>query len=119
MFLRFEENPNCGFVDDRVWKEEGQPRRVTAVLRRHGGEDVWCPVTGLDGHGQPIPAMGVKVQDSGEGTCWLIYGGLWGLRLKAPTNDRPWSLDDPQQWAEPFLLLPPNDADLRFNTLNA
>lgn len=114
MFLRFEENPNCGFVDDRVWKEEGEPRRVTSVLRRHGGEDVWCPVTGLDGDGQPIPATGIKVQDSGEGTCWLIYGGLWGLRLKAPTNDRPWSLEDSQQWAEPFLLLPPNGADLRF-----
>ena len=114
MFLRFEENPNCGFVDDRVWMEETAPRAVTHVLRVRGGHDVWCPVTGLNGKGEPVPALGVKVQDSGEGTCWLVYGGLWGLRLKDPANPRAWSLDDAEQWPEAFLLLPPDGNDLQF-----
>lgn len=126
MFLRFEENPNTGFVDDRVFSEQSDSRVVTHVLRQRNGKDIWCPVTGLDGKGQPIPAKACKVQDSGEGTCYLVYGGSWGLRLREPTelrmapvaDSRPgamlWSLEDPNQWAEPFLLLPPTGADLKF-----
>jgi hypothetical protein len=114
MFLRFEENPNCGFVDDRVWVHETDPRIVTHILRVRNGQDTWCPVTGLNEKGEAIPAQGVKVQDSGEGTCWLVYGGSWGVRLKDPTNEGPWSLDDTQQWPEPFLLLPPEGNDIQF-----
>jgi len=114
MFVRFEENPNCGFVDDRVWKEEGVPRPVREILRARDGQEVWCPITGLNKEGQPIPALGVKVEDSGEGTCWLVYGGLWGLRLKSPDNPKAWSLEDSAQWGEGFLLLPPDGQDLHF-----
>jgi hypothetical protein len=114
MFLRFEENANCGFVDDRVWKEEGVPRQVDKILRVRSGQDVWCPITGLNDKGQPVPAQAVKVEDSGEGTCWLVYGGLWGVRLKDPDNLKTWSLDDTAQWGEGFLLLPPTGEDLHF-----
>ncbi len=114
MFLRFEENPNCGFVDDRVFAERTEPRAVTHVLRRRQGQDVWCPVTGLDEQARPRPALARKVEDSGEGMCWLVYGGLWGLRLKEPSCQDPWSIDDSHQWGEPFLLLPSDGADLRF-----
>jgi hypothetical protein len=115
MFLRFEENPNTGFVDDRVFSEQSAPRVVTHVFRRRHGNDVWCPVTGLDAAGKPVPALACKVQDSGEGTCYLVYGGPWGLRLAEPASAIRWSLDDPSQWAEPFLLLPSNGVDLRFS----
>jgi hypothetical protein len=112
MFLRFEENPNTGFVDDRVFQERSEPRRVAQVLRRRGGQEVWCAVTGLDEKGLPVPALARKVEDSGEGMCYLVYGNLWGLRLKDPACSDPWSLDDPHQWGEPFLLLPADGADL-------
>jgi hypothetical protein len=114
LFVRFEENPNCGFAEDRVWKELDAPRVVTHVLRAREGKDVWCPITGLNEKGEFISAQGRKVEDSGEGVCWLVYGGLWGLRLRWPDKESPWSLNDPTQWAEPFMLLPANGADVRF-----
>src|ERR1700690_2877655 len=120
MFLRFEENPNTGFVDDRVFQERSEPRAVTHVLRRRGGQEVWCAVTGLAAKGVPVPAFARKVEDSGEGICYLVYGGPWGLRLAEPTSaiqppppEILWSLDDPHQWGEPFLLLPGDGADLQ------
>jgi hypothetical protein len=114
MFLRFEENPNSGFTDDRVWKHEGEPRAVTAILRIRNGNNTWCPITGLNEKGLPVLALGIKVEDSGEGSCWLVYGGLWGVRLKDPENANAWSLDDSTQWGEAFLLLPPDGEDLQF-----
>jgi hypothetical protein len=114
MFLRFEENPNTGFVDDRVFTQRSEPRVVTHVLRRRGGEDVWCPITGVEEGGAPVEAFACKVEDSGEGICYLVYGGLWGLRLREPSCADLWSLDDPHQWGEPFLLLPSTGEDVRF-----
>jgi hypothetical protein len=114
MFLRFEENPNTGFVDDRVFQERSDPKMVTHVLRVRQGKEVWCPITGLESAAQPRPALARKVEDSGEGMCYLVYGYSWGLRLKDPDCSDPWTLDDPHQWGEAFLLLPADGADLRF-----
>jgi hypothetical protein len=115
MFLRFEENPNTGFVDDRVFQERSEPQPVMQVLRKRAGQDVWCAVTGLDAQGRPVPALARKVEDSGEGMCYLVYGSLWGLRLKDPSCSDPWSLEDPHQWGEPFLLLPADGTDLKLS----
>src|SRR5689334_22020301 len=98
MFLRFDENPNCGFVDDRVFAERSEPYRVTHVLRRRQGQDQWCAVTGLDEKAREQPALARKVDDSGEGTCWLVYGGKWGLRLRDDTCRDAWSVEDSHQW---------------------
>jgi len=114
MFLRFEENPNCGFIDDRVFSERTEPRAVSAVLRVRQGQEDWCPVVAMDKESQTRPALARKVEDSGEGICWLVYGGVWGLRLKDSTCQDLWSLEDPHQWGEGFLLLPADGADLRF-----
>jgi len=114
MFVRFEENPNCGFVDDRVWNEHGSARVVTHVLRTRDGKDVWCPVTGVNEKGEFIPAIGIKVEDSGDAMCWLVHGGLWGVRMKDPSNTHAWSLEDASQWGEGFLLLPSVGTDVRF-----
>src|SRR5258708_220325 len=114
MFLRFEENPNCGFVDDRVFTERSDAQPVSHVLRRREGQEVWCPVTGLATAGGFLPALARKVEDSGEGICYLVYGGAWGIRLKDPTCRDPWTMEDPHQWGEGFLLLPSTGEDLRF-----
>jgi hypothetical protein len=113
MFLRFEENPNFGFSDDRVFQERSDPKEVTQVLRNRDGKDVWCDVTGLNNVGVPQPALARKVEDSGEGVCYLVYGGLWGIRIKDPICKDEWSLNDPHQWGEAFLLLPADGADIR------
>ncbi len=114
MFVRFEENPNCGFVDDRVWTERSAPLPVSHVLRLREGREVWCPLVGLDEKAGTQPALARKVEDSGEGMCYLVTGGLWGLRLKDPICEDPWSLDDSHQWGEGFLLLPADGGDLKF-----
>jgi hypothetical protein len=114
MQVRFEENPNCGWTDDRVFSEQTPPQVVTHVLRVRGGQNLWCPIVGWNAQGSTGPAQARKVQDSGEGTCYLVYGSLWGLRLKMPDCADAWSLDDPHQWGESFLLLSASGEDLRF-----
>ncbi len=106
MFLKFEENPNLGFVDDRVFQERSDPKIVTHILRERNGQEVWCPIVGLTEKGERIPAQACKVEDSGEGTCYLVYGGLWGLRFIDPATQTTWD--------EAFLLLPPDAQDIRF-----
>ena len=118
MFLSTDDNLNCGLMEPRVFQERSNPRPVTHVLRRRGDQDVWCAIVALEPGVQPSPAMARKVDDSGEGTCYLVYGGRWGLRLKDPRCQDPWSLDDPHQWGEAFLLLSADGADVRFQTAN-
>lgn len=114
MRLTLAENPNCEMTDPRVYQERGDPAPITHVLRPRQGVDVWCAVTGLSDQGVPVPALARKVDDSGEGTCYLVYGGSWGLRIKDPACEDAWDIQDTHQWGEPFLLLPADGADLRF-----
>lgn len=114
MLLRTDENPNCEWIDGRVYNETEAARPITHVLRQRQGKDVWCEITGLDDDCKVIPALARKVQDSGDGICYLVYGGAWGVRIKEPGCTHPWSLDDSHQWGEAFLLLPSDGEDLRF-----
>lgn len=116
MYLTVDENLNCESIEGRVFNERTAPRPVSHVLRARSGQDVWCALTGLDAQGQACPALARKVDDSGEGTCTLVYGGAWGLRLKDPICKDPWSIDDPHQWGEPFLLLGGDAEDVRFTS---
>jgi hypothetical protein len=115
MILSLAENPNCELNDPRVFQERGEPRPVTHVLRNRRGGEVWCPITGFSENAVTVPALARKVDDSGEGTCYLVSGGTWGLRLKEPACQDAWDLKDSHQWGEAFLLLPSDGADLRFS----
>ena len=114
MYVSVDENPNCELPDPRVFQERSEPLPVTYVLRRRMDKEVWCPIVAFGENGIPGTAMARKVDDSGEGTCYLVYGGRWGLRLKDPACQGPWNLQDPHQWGEAFLLLPADGSDLRF-----
>jgi hypothetical protein len=114
MYFTVEENPNCEVVEGRVFQERTPPRAVHQVLRSRGGREVWCDVTGLNLEMQQCPAIARKVDDSGEGTCYLVTGGAWGLRLREAGSSGPWELAHVEQWGESFLLLPADGADLRF-----
>jgi hypothetical protein len=115
MLLRIDENPNCEIVEGRVLTPRGDPRRVTHALRQRNGKEIWCPIIAWGEKGESGPATACKVDDSGEGTCYVVYGGTWGLRLKEPECDHAWSQDEPHQWGEAFLLLPPSGSDLKFS----
>jgi len=114
-------NPNCEPVDLRVFHDLEPPRQVHRVclarppgppVARAGaggdgegraGEPKWHEVTGWTAQGAPCPALAQRVDDSGEGTALLVYGGDAGLRFR-PAGTGPWRLEDPQQWGEPFRL---------------
>ena len=108
MILEIESNPNCEQSLFLRFKEAGPPKRVVKVRtfeRRSEGE--WCWVTGwTDDPGRPAcPAHAQLVEDSGAGLTHLVYGGIYGVRLKPVVLSEDWSLHSPNQWGEPYLSL--------------
>ncbi len=90
----------------RVFHDLEPPRPVTQVrLERRPGELEWCHVTGWTVDGTPCPATIQKVDDSGDGTAFLLHGGDAGLRLQPASQPTPWQLDQPHQWGEPFMIV--------------
>ncbi len=105
VFIQIEENPNCAAWDGQVFQPRTAPRPVSHVRSERDGNAVWCTITGLDEDERLCPAMACLVDDSGDGACYLVFGGAWGLRLRDDSN---------AAWGEPYMLLPGNGADLRF-----
>jgi hypothetical protein len=119
MLVEVEGNPNCETSLFARFKEIGRPRPVLQVRtfdRKSEGE--WCWITGWqDSEDNPrCPAQVVPVEDSGAGIAQLVYGGLWGLRLKPVELQEEWDLDSPAQWGEPYLLLA-DATDVRYGDL--
>jgi hypothetical protein len=114
VFLQIPENPNCAPVEGQVFQCRTPSRTVTHVLCEKDGAMEWCPVTGLNEGGALCDASACLVEDSGDGACYLVVGGEWGLRLKRPDTTAGWDLADPAQWGEPYFLLGGQADALRF-----
>ena len=93
----------------RVFEALEAPRDVCWVETafRPDGWEGPCDVVGWSSGG-PIPAQAAKVADSGDGVVVLVFGGDEGVRLRPSGSGAVWSLDDPEQWGEPCLLLDPS-----------
>jgi len=118
VFLQIEENPNCGAMDGQVFQPRSIPQPVVQVRStRHGVVD-WFDIAGLEADAEVCPAMACLIDDSGDGACYLVFGGAWGLRFR-PTSGEPWNIEDLSQWGEPYLLLPGDGSDLRFRQSTA
>src|SRR6202161_2568296 len=104
VLLQIPENPNCEAMDAQVFQCRSQTRIVTHVLYDYRGAMQWCPVTGMDENGVACPATACLVEDSGDGACYLVVGGEWGLRLRAAGAQDDWDLDDAAQWGVPYFL---------------
>ena len=63
-----------------------------------GGADMMCAVTGWSTEGA-CPAYSAMVEESGEGSAVLIYGGDEGIRLKPWTAPRSGTLGAPTSGA--------------------
>ena len=116
MVVEVESNPNCESSLYARFKESGPVRRVEQVRtfeRRAEGE--WCWVTGwTDDPEQPrSPAHAQLVEDSGSGLTYVVFGGLWGIRLKPVVLDEDWNLESRNQWGEPYLALA-DQRDIRY-----
>ncbi len=108
MYFEVEENPNCPEAVSMRFKELGPARPVhqVRISDRPGGAQLFCVTGWSDDPGRPCcPAYAQKVEESGSGLAYLIFGGSWGIRLRPIGTDEEWSLDSPHQWGEPFLLL--------------
>ncbi|MBI4342187.1 MAG: hypothetical protein HY599_02330 [Candidatus Omnitrophica bacterium] len=104
--IEIADNPNCSPVDLRVFHDLDAPQAVGAVrLERQTGVPAWYAVTGWTAAGTSCPAYAQKVDDSGDGTAFLLHGGDAGVRLRPLAVQGPWRMEDPQQWGEPFLIL--------------
>lgn len=108
MYLEVEPNDNCRDGVSMRFKELGPARRVRQVrlLDRPDGPTV-CAVTGwCDDPNTPVcPAYACKVEESGIGQAYLVYGGNWGIRLKPADLDEDWNPASARQWGEAYLLL--------------
>ena len=113
ILLDIPPNPNCD-ATERVFHDVEAPRAIARMrLEREGAPAAWYDVTGWTAAGAPCPALAQKIDDSGEGVAFLIYGGDAGLRFRPADAREPWDLSNPHQWGEPFIITPDlNDLQL-------
>lgn len=104
LFIQIDENPNCAAMDGLVFQPKAPAREVKRVQVSHNGVTEWCDVTGVTDAGIPCPALASPIDDSGDGACYLVSGGAWGLRLTSETG----------AFGEPYLISAGNGADLEF-----
>ncbi len=112
--IEIPSNPNCDAVELRVFHDVEPPREIRQVrMGRDGKDSHWCDVTGWTLEGRVAPARAQKVDDSGDGVAYLVYGGDAGLRLRPNGSKGTWQLPHPQQWGMSFLLIA-DAADLAY-----
>ncbi|HWC95237.1 MAG TPA: hypothetical protein VG456_00770 [Candidatus Sulfopaludibacter sp.] len=99
IFIQIDENPNCAAMDGQIFQPRSEPRIVRQVQMER-----WCEVTGLDENWKECEAKAYLIDDSGDGACYLVVGGAWGLHFK----------DGDREWGEPYLLLGADGEDLKF-----
>lgn len=114
VLVQISENPNCEALDAQVFKCQSASRVVTHILTDCQGSLRWCPIIGLEEGGVPCDATACLIEDSGEGACYLVVGGEWGLRCKSPMSEDGWDVNNPSQWGITFLVLSGDGADIRF-----
>ena len=114
VLLQIPENPNCEPMDAEVFQCRSAARVVTHILCERPGGMEWCPITGIDDAGAPCPATACLVEDSGDGACYLLIGGEWGLRLRPAAAMDDWDVANTTQWGVPYFLLAGDAATLRF-----
>jgi hypothetical protein len=114
VLLQIPENPNCDAMDAQVFQCRSVAREVTHILCEQPAGMEWCAVTGLDEGGTQCPATACLVEDSGDGACYLVIGGEWGLRLGRGESVTEWDLANATQWGVPYFLLAGDGGSLRF-----
>jgi hypothetical protein len=104
IYIQIEENPNCAAMDGLVFQPKAPARVVKRVRISHDGQPIWCDVMALNEGGATAPATAWLIDDSGDGACYLIGGGAWGLKLTSEVGD----------FGEPYLLLGHDGRDIEF-----
>ncbi len=106
VFIQIDENPNCAAMDGQIFQPRSEARTIVRLRVQRRGEERWCWVTGVEEGGGKCDASAYLVDDSGDGSCYLVVGGSWGLGLRDSASG--------EEWGEPYLLMAANEDDLGF-----
>ncbi len=104
IFIQIDENPNCAAMDGLVFQPKAAARAVKRVRVSRDGVTGWYDIVGLEADSEPCPATASPIDDSGDGSCYLVSGGAWGLKLSSKT----------ESFGEPYIVLGGDGADLEF-----
>ena len=113
IYIDVEESRNCDYHPMQTFETRTTERTVSELWisgmpGKTGGHLVvgWSSDVGAE-DGGPSSLTVVEVTDSGAAESTLVVGGDYGLRVK-PEGSGEWSLNDGDQWGEPFMLLDPD-----------
>ncbi len=107
VFIDVEEGENCPYSLQLVFGALDGPREVRRVRLYHESEvgALYDVVAWDNDDNASSAALGVAVEDSGEGRAYLVYGGNGGLRFRPASSRGDWDLAAPDQWGRSHLLL--------------
>ena len=108
IYIEVDENDNCEYMPLMLYEAHADAVPVArVVLDEPGRAPGEYQVTGWssDNGGAPCAAMYCPVSDSGQAVVHLIFGGDWGIRMKPANSTAEWSIDDPEQFGEPYVML--------------
>lgn len=108
IYIEVDENDNCEYMPLMLYEAHADAVPVTrVVLDEPGRAPGEYQVTGWssDNGGAPCTAMYCPVSDSGQAVVHLVFGGDWGIRMKPANSSAEWSIDDPEQFGEPYIML--------------
>lgn len=98
MEIEIHSNPNCLPLDLMVFDTIDAPQKILGLKDRWFEEDELFDVVGVYEGGTFGPCFAQKINDSGEGIAYLIYGGPWGIRMKPHAqNSESWDLKNSHQ----------------------
>jgi hypothetical protein len=107
-YIQVDANDNTPMSASQVYKNLGMPFPVKAVLIYEGEPQGtpyevvgWSSLMG----GVPSIAYAVQIEDSSEGSAYVVYGADCGIRLRPLGSDAEWSLDNTDQLGETHLVL--------------
>ena len=99
--IAVEPNDLCPEGCDARFSSSGDELGIHRVrIWRSNTESVICAVTGWSSGGE-CPCHAAAIEDSGEGTALLVYGGDHGLRLTPE--------DGTAAFGEPYLRISESD----------
>ena len=108
IYLEVDDNDNCEYMPLMLYEAHADAVPVTRIVLDEPGRPPGVyQVTGWSSEddGKPCPAMYAPVSDSGQAVVHLVFGGDWGIRMKPADSTANWSLADPDQFGEPYLML--------------
>ena len=108
IYLEVDDNANCEYMPLMLYEAHAGAVPVTRIVLDEPGRPPGVyQVTGWSSEddGSPCAAMYAPVSDSGQAVVHLVFGGDWGIRMKPDNSTAAWSLDDPEQFGEPYIML--------------